>query len=130
GTVSALVTTMYLGRSPDASGHGGTVDSTGTLTFDSGTISVGTLIAGYQPRNIGDYGVGIINVSSNATLGSGATLIVSGNLDLGFTAGSAGAQASLGALNITNGTVFANNIVPGTNSSQSAITLAGGRLFV
>jgi fibronectin-binding autotransporter adhesin len=128
GTVNALVTTMYLGRSPDGA-NGGSTDSSGTLSFDSGSISVGTLIAGYEPRATNDWGIGVINVSTNATLGSGATLTISGSLGLGFAAGGNGAVNTSGTLNVTNGTVFANTIIPGTNS-QSTINLMGGRLIV
>jgi autotransporter-associated beta strand protein len=128
GTVNALVTTMYLGRAPDGANTGSSACS-GTLSFDSGSISVGTLIAGYQPRAINDWGVGVVNVSSNATLGSGATLTVSGSLDLGFAAGGNGAGNTSGTLNITNGTALINTIVPGTNS-LSAVNVIGGRLIV
>jgi fibronectin-binding autotransporter adhesin len=129
GTINALVGTMYIGRAPDGN-NTGTAHCTGVLTFDSGVFNVATMIAGFQPRAIGDAGVGTVNVSSNATLGAGATLIVSGSLTLGSAAGGAGATATSGTLNITNGIVLANNIIPGTNSSISTINLAGGRLVV
>jgi hypothetical protein len=127
GTINALVGTMYIGRAPDNS-NTGTAQCAGLLTFDSGIFNVGTMIAGFQPRAIGDAAVGTVNVSSNANLGSGATLIVTGSLTLGSAAGGTGAAATSGTLNITNGTVFANEIIPGTNSSISTINLAGGRL--
>jgi fibronectin-binding autotransporter adhesin len=129
GTINALVGTMYVGRAPD-NNNTGTAHCIGVLSFDSGVFNVGTLIAGFQPRAIGDAGIGTVNISSNATLGAGATLIVSGSLTLGSAAGGAGATATSGTLNITNGTVLANNIIPGTNSSVSTINLAGGRLVV
>jgi fibronectin-binding autotransporter adhesin len=129
GTINAQVGTMYVGRAPD-NNNTGTANCIGVLTFDSGVFNAGTLIAGFQPRAIGDAGVGTVNVSSNATLGAGATLIVSGNLTLGSAAGGGGAANTSGTLNITNGTVLANDIVPGTNSSISKINLAGGRLVV
>jgi autotransporter-associated beta strand protein len=128
GTINALVGTMYVGRAPD-NANTGTANCIGVLTFDSGVFNAATMIAGFQPRAIGDAGVGTVNVSSNATLGAGATLVVSGSLALGSAAGGAGAANTSGSLNTTNGTVFANNIVPGTNSI-SRINLAGGRLVV
>ncbi len=129
GTINALVGTMYIGRAPD-NNNTGTAHCAGVLTFDSGIFDVGTMIAGFQPRAIGDAGVGTVNVSSNATLGSGATLIVRGGLTLASAAGGAGATTTSGTLNITNGTVLANNIIAGTNASVSTINLAGGRLVM
>ncbi len=129
GTVNALVGTMYVGRAPDGN-NTGTQRCTGALTFDSGLFSVGTLVAGYQPRAISDAGVGTVNVNSNATLGTGATLVVSGNLNLGLAAGGTGAATTSGTLNLNNGTVLAYAIVPGTNGALSAINVAGGRLVV
>jgi hypothetical protein len=128
GTINALVNTMYLGRSPDGA-NGGTTDSTGTLSFDSGIFTVRTLIAGYEPRATNDFGIGVINVSSNTALGSGATLVVTGTLDLGLAAGGGGAINTYGALNVTNGAVFANTIICGTNNSpNNSINLIGGLL--
>jgi autotransporter-associated beta strand protein len=128
GTVNALVGTMYVGRAPDGNNSGGT-QCAGTLTFDNGIFNVRQVIAGYQPRAIGDAGVGTLNVSSNSTLSAGATLVISSNLTLGLATGGTGAANTAGTLNLTNGTVLAYSITPGTGS-HSTITLAGGRLVV
>ena len=129
GTINALVGTMYIGRAPD-NNNTGNANCVGVLTFDSGVFNVGTMIAGFQPRAIGDAGVGTVNVSSNATLGAGATLIVRNSLTLASSAGGAGATTTSGTLNITNGTVLANDIIAGTNASVSTINLIGGRLVL
>src|SRR5262249_19550544 len=127
GTIDALVGTMYVGRAPDGA-NTGSANCSGTLTFDSGVLNINTLIAGFQPRAIGDAGAGVINVNSHATLGSGASLVVS-SLTLGSAAGGAGALNTSGTLNITKGTVMAGSIFPGTNS-VSTIGLNDGQLSV
>jgi autotransporter-associated beta strand protein len=125
GTVNALVNAMYIGRAATDTANNDAGTSTGTLTFDDGVINVGTLYLGYQPTNTAKVGQGTMNVSSNATAGAGATLVVTGNLNLGLSSGGTGAASTTGTLNLTNGTVLANAIVPGTNST---INLAGGWL--
>ena len=125
GTVNALVNTMYVGRAANTTSGSGT--SAGTLTFDDGVFNVGTLYVGYQPTNSAKAGAGAVNVNSNATTGAGATLVVTGTLNLSLTTGGIGAASTSGVLNITNGTVLANAIVPGANST---INVAGGWLVV
>jgi hypothetical protein len=56
--------------------------------------------------------------------------MVRGNHPLGCAAGGTGAATTSGTLNITNGTVLANAIVPGANGALSAINVYGGRLVV
>ena len=118
GAVNALVTTMYLGRSPNASGSRA---ATGTLTFGAGTISVGTIYDGYQAYTNTDYGAGTINVN-------GTGLLQVGILNLAATAGSTGTATTTGTLNIANGTVQVGTIA--TGAGQSAISLASGTLVV
>jgi len=125
GKVNALVNTMYVGRAANTTSGSGT--SIGTLTFDDGVVNVSTLYIGYQPTNSAKAGVGTVNVSSNATAGAGATLVVTGNLNLGVSTGGTGAASTSGTLNLTNGTVQAFNIVPGANST---INVAGGWLVL
>ena len=125
GTVNALVNNMYVGRAAYTATGSGT--STGTLTFDDGVFNVSTLYIGYQPTNSAKAGQGTLNVNSNATAGAGATLVVTGDLNLGLSMGGTGAASTSGTLNLTNGTVLANAIVPGVNST---INVAGGWLVV
>jgi len=121
GTVNALVTTMYIGRSPNISG-GHAV--TGTLTFGAGTISVGTIYDGYQAFSDTDYGVGTINVN-------GTGLLQVNTLNLALTTGGTGDTSASGTLNIS-GTVQAGSILGDVvnNAGQSTITLSGGTLTV
>lgn len=118
GTVDALVTTMYLGRSPNNSNnHPGT----GTLTFEAGVFNVATLIAGYQATAVTDYGVGNVNVNGTGTL-------IVNNLMLGVTVSSSANTA--GTLILGGGSVQANSIIPGTNGANSTVTLNSGTLII
>lgn len=128
GLVAATVDTMNIGRASGAATGSGT--STGILAFDAGTITTRTLNVGFQPTTGSKVGIGTAGVSSNALMGLAATLVVRGNLTLGSAAGGTGAATTSGTLNITNGTVLANAIVPGTNGALSAINVYGGRLVV
>jgi len=121
GTVNALVTTMYIGRSPNVSG-GRT--ATGTLSFGAGTIGVGTIYDGFQPFNSSDNGFGTINVDGPGTLQVGT-------LNLAFTTGGAGTNTTSGTLNINGGAVLAGTISGDTNAAgQSTINLNNGSLTI
>jgi fibronectin-binding autotransporter adhesin len=122
GTVNALATTMYLGRSPNVSGGNG---ARGTLAFSAGTISVGTLYAGYQAFSDNDYGVGLLNVS-------GTGLLQVGTLNLGVTTGGSTTNVTSGTLNINGATVQAGTITAGASSTNTAsiIDLNGGTLAI
>jgi hypothetical protein len=121
GTVDALVDTMYIGRA--ASAGSATNGAVGVLTMGAGNLSVNTLYAGYQPAANGNYGVGTLN------LNGGGKLSVSGPLSLGLTSGGTGAASTLGALNVSGGTVAAGNIVGGAGSSNT-ITISSGALLL
>jgi hypothetical protein len=123
GIVNALVNTMYVGRGSTTANGVNINPSTGILTFDAGTFNVDTLWAGLQ-SNSGTYkiGVGTINVNTNSALAASGTLIVNGTLNL--ASATANALTTSGTLNINNGTVLANNIVPG--SGVSTINMYGG----
>lgn len=122
GTVNALVTTMYLGATPNAAGPH---PSTGTLTFGAGTINVATLFDGRQAYNTSDNGVGTVNVN-------GTGILQVGTLDLGFTTGTGESSPTTGTLNINGGTVEAGTIAGDTNNNtgQSTVTLNGGTLAI
>lgn len=123
GTVNALVTLMNLGRSPGPSGADS--PSEGTLTFGAGTISVGTLYAGYQFYANNDFGVGTINVN-------GTGLLQVGSLNLGITAGSS-TNVTTGMLNINGATAELGTVTAGLSSrtnTASVINLAGGTLVI
>jgi hypothetical protein len=130
GTVNALVSTAYIGRAPDSTGGSG--NSTGTLTLNGGVFNVGTMYIGLEPtNNSSKQAIGTVNVVSNDTSGAAQTLIVTGSLNMGFNGGGASSVAS-STLNLTNGTVLAYAIAPGTNANATSINInvAGGVLVV
>ena len=128
GYVNALVDTLTIANSPavwDNITYANAVS--GTLTFGAGTIQANTLNVSYNNAigtSLYDYGVGTVN------LNGAAELIVTGTLNLAFAAGSPSAPSVLpaGTLDIDGGAVFANTIVPGTNSAISTIIVNGGSL--
>jgi fibronectin-binding autotransporter adhesin len=120
GTVNALVNTMYIGRSPNASGPN---PATGTLNFGAGTFAATTVYDGYQAFGTSDNGVGTINVS-----GSGLLQISTLNLAL-TTSGES--SPTTGALNITNGTADLGTVVCDSHAAgQSTINLVSGTLEI
>jgi fibronectin-binding autotransporter adhesin len=120
GTVNALVKTMYIGRSPNASGPHA---ATGTLAFDAGTFAAGTIYDGYQAFGTSDNGVGAINVG-----GTGQLQV--GTLNLAWTT-SGEASPTTGALNITNGTAQLGAVVCDSHAAgQSTINLVNGTLVI
>ena len=112
GTVNAFVTTMYIGRTPNASGA---VPAKGTLTFGAGTIAAGTVYAGYQASSNTDWGVGSINVY-------GMGVLQVGTLNLSQVTAGPATNSNTGTLTISGGTVDAGTIV-GSGLSQSTVTL-------
>ena len=121
GTVNALVNTMYIGRSPNASGPHAAV---GTLLFNAGTIAAGTIYDGYQAYSNSDNGAGTIGVS-------GTGLLQVGTLILGPTTGGTGATNTEGILNVVGGSVEAGTINTDTNGMGiSAIDLTNATLVL
>jgi autotransporter-associated beta strand protein len=128
GYVDALVGTLNVGRAANNTSSGGT--ATGTLAFDNGIFRVTTIFDGNQPANSSKNGVGTITVGTNATLS------VSGNVNLGIATGGSGASTTSGTLTIDGGIVSVNSVVCGTKGigSSSAVSLGasfnGGTLTV
>ncbi len=120
GTVNALVNTMYIGRSPNASGPN---PATGTLTFDAGTFAVATIYNGYQAFATSDNGVGTINVS-------GTGLLQVGTLNLALTTGGESSPTT-GTLDVTNGIAQLGTVVCDPHAAgQSTINLVDGTLVI
>jgi fibronectin-binding autotransporter adhesin len=120
GNITMLVDAMQLGQAGNAAAQG-------VLTLDNGVIDVNNATIGNQEIGNGGAGVGIVNLNTNATLGSAATLQVNNTLTLaaatgGLTAGTAG------TININGGTLAANTIANGAGSG--AINLVKGSLSV
>ena len=120
GTVDALVDSMWLARnSPSASG--GSSANNATLTFGAGTINVNNLTNAMLASSARTPSVtGTINVNGTGTL------VVNNNLVMAATnsfIGSAQAQ-----INITGGSVLANQITCGGGISY--IQMTGGLLVV
>jgi len=131
GSVNAMVDVMLLGI--DKNGNTSTTTlNQGVLTFTSGNFNVNTLTPGAQESSTAannEACVGIVNVS-----GAGATLAVNTVLELGHTTiaaptGSAPARTS-GALNITNGNAYVNNVIVGNLSTNNTVLVNGGSLTV
>jgi pectin methylesterase-like acyl-CoA thioesterase len=131
GTVDARVDQMYMGIDKNTSTGSG--PNMGTLTFTSGTVDINTLVMGAQesPNGTTAACAGVVNVS-----GATATLVVNSNMALGSTVllaavGNA-ATGTFGTLNVTNGTVTANNITActTTTSTKNAINLLNATLTV
>ena len=130
GSVDAMVDLMFLGIDKNANSGAGA--NTGTLTFTAGSFNINALTLGAQESSTAaneNPCVGIVNVS-----GAGATLTVNNVLELGHTAISAptstGPANTLGALNITNGAAYVNNIIVGALSAGNAVLVSGGALIV
>jgi autotransporter-associated beta strand protein len=127
GIVNIAVDRMNVGRASSAGT--GANNSTGSLLFDAGTVTVNTLNLGFQSTANAKFGTGTVGVNSNSTIGASATLIVRGSAILGNAAGGTGAAVTSGTLGLTNGTVLAYSIAPGTGS-VSTVTMSGGKLIV
>jgi pectin methylesterase-like acyl-CoA thioesterase len=131
GTVNAFVNVMSLGRDSTSSSTWAGPNK-GTLTFTAGTIDANTLLIGNQsvgPSTSTTPNVGIVSV-----IGANALLRVNTTLTLGNTANSTStaAQNTYGTLNVTNGTVYANNVTVGayTTSGNNAINLTNATLII
>lgn len=124
GTINALVNTLDVARSsPNCTTPSSVV--TGTLTFNAGSIAAATVNVSDNPASGGAYyspAAGMVNVN-----GTGA-LIVSGALNLGLTPGSQFGGTPVATLNVKGGSVWANNVVAGTNGTISTINVVGGSL--
>jgi len=129
GTVNALVNVMSLGRDAAVNNDAWAGPHKGVFTFTNGTVDVNTLILGNQSLETGTSStpsLGVFNV-----IGSGAWLKVNTVMALGTTTlANAAGTGTRSLLNITNGTVNANNITVGVNSVSNIINLANGTLIV
>jgi autotransporter-associated beta strand protein len=122
GSVDALVDTLLIGRSQKTTG----ANSTGVLTFTSGTIDANTVQLGFQAQSgATSAGIGRMNVN-----GSGAVLVVNTTLELGHTSGGGGTTNTFGVLSINGGAVYVNSIIAGGNSGPNALNINGGALLV
>ncbi len=127
GTVDALINVLAIGRDASA------VDTwagphRGSLTFSAGTIDANTILVGDQALETGASTTacaGLINVLGSAVLraNTGMTL---GLTTLTTTAGA----NTLGTLNVSGGTVYANTIAVGASSSANKIALNNATLIV
>lgn len=122
GSLDAQVVTLYVARSYNLASQTGVGLSTGTFTYDSGSIVARTVEIGYQSQVSNGRATGTLNVGSNATL------LVSNDLRLARFVGAqdtSGAFAN-GTLNIRGGTVnVMGNLVDGGGSSTVLITNNG-----
>jgi autotransporter-associated beta strand protein len=120
--VDALVDTLMLGRSQKTTG----ANSTGVLTFNSGTIDANLVQLGFQAQSgATSAGIGRINVN-----GPGAVLVVNTMFELGHVSGGGGTTNTFGVLSINGGAVLANWIIAGAASSPNEINMNGGTLLL
>lgn len=129
GTVDAMVGTMILGR--DRNSGTAASGNAGTVRFSAGTINVNTLYLGDQAGTTTATSItGTMNL--DGVNGATPTLVVNGNLTLGFTTLTTGGAtlATAGKLNVTNGMVLASNIVVGAASTNDTIILTNSTLIV
>ena len=119
GTINAMVDTLGVAVSSPNSTAGSSVVK-GTLKLDAGTIWAGTVNISDNPATAASPADGIVTVDGTGTLA------VSGTLNLGLTPGTP-FPAPSATLNI-GGTVWANFVAAGTNSTISAINISGGLL--
>jgi len=128
GWVDALIATLSLGHDRSG-GETGTTVTRGTLTFTAGTINASDVYianSAYGASGNSNPMQGVLNVN-----GAAATLVATNNLTLGFSAGNTTqGKASFGTLNVTSGTVLANNVAVGAYSTSNAISIVNGTLIV
>ena len=130
GTVDALIDSLVLGKTtttvPSSFATSNRV-STGTLTFNAGTIDVNTLTNGWQLGNANsgtaswDSAIGVVNVN-------GGTLRVNDRMVLAKGVTSISPAVVQGTLNVRNGTLAANRILNGGGNAR--ITLTNATLFL
>ena len=129
GTVDARVETMSLGRDTTAAQTSSSAVNRGVLTFTDGTIDVNTLFVGHEAFAVAANtvpSIGIVNLNA-----AGATLVVNSNLTLGFTTvSSTAAQKTTGTLNVSGGTLIANNISVGAVSGVNSITVNNSGILI
>ena len=130
GTVDALVTTMFVGRSYDLNSNSSrNGNGTGTLSFTGGTIDATTVNLGSQVQNNNGLVTGVMNVRTNAKLFVNA-LNIGRTVGIGFN----GTGAGNGTLNVLYGgqVTVTNNISENSSLSvgSSTINLTNGTLNV
>lgn len=128
GTVNALVDVMSLARDAASSNDTWAGPHKGVFIFTNGTVDVNTLLIGNQSLETGTSttpSLGIFNVA-----GAGALLKANTVMTLGTATLAAPGAKTVGILNVTNGTVLANNITVGVNSVTNIINLMNGALIV
>ncbi len=119
GSVSIMTSTLQLGTA----GTNG-VGALGVLTADNGIINANNVLVGDQTVSFassGAVGVGIINLNTNSTYGTNATLLVNNTLTLGAVTGTPNAGTA-GTININGGVLVASTITNGGAGSTVNIT--------
>ena len=118
GTLDAQVDALYVGRSQSAPSGLGV--ATGTWTFTRGTLNVNTLEVAYQVA-----GTNLVTVFGTVNVSGSASLVVNASLRLGRP--TAATNQPVAVLNISGGTVQANQVV--TESTNTTITITSGTLL-
>jgi pectin methylesterase-like acyl-CoA thioesterase len=129
GTVNILANVMSLARDGANSAYTWAGPHKGVFIFTNGTVDVNTLIVGNQSLETGSSTtpcLGIFNVAGAGALLRVNTALTLGNTTLATLAGT----NTMGFLNVTNGTVLANQIAVGTYSVTNIINLDNATLVV
>ena len=118
GNVTVMADTMQLGQG----GNPG-ANSQGTLTFNNGSVNANNATIGNQEVSSGGTGVGIVNISTNATL------TVNNTLTLAAVSGTV-TPGTAGTINVNGGALAAGTIVNGAgvgtiNVTNGTLTLTG-----
>jgi autotransporter-associated beta strand protein len=131
GIVDALVSQLVVGRSVNAANANSANATTGTLSFDGGTLNVNTAVIGYQMQDYCASAQGTVNVNGTAQM------IVNTSMQLGRFMGANESTNghSSAILNINGGSVSVyGNITTATSSlnpaNDSEINLNSGSLYV
>ena len=122
GNVALYAETMQLGQGGTAGAN-----AQGVLTFDNGVVNANDAIIGNQEISSGGMGVGVVNLNTNATFGTNATLVVNNTLTLAAVSGTPTAGTA-GTININGGALVANVVTNG--GGAATINLTNGALTV
>jgi len=123
GLVDAMVDTMIVARSSTGSGAGFPV---GSFTLHAGTVNVNTLQVGVQGSASANGG---LNSATGTVNVNGGLLTVNSSLQLGPTAGGAGAATNRGIITITGGSARLSSISAGAGLGNT-VAISGGSLFL
>jgi hypothetical protein len=130
GTVDLQANTLIISRIPTNDRFAETSGSAqGTLSFSRGTMDVNTLYLGLNSWGNGSAAQGTLNVQGTAKLVVNSAMVL-GISTNGNPYGLDRSTETMGALNISGGTVTASSIQAGFFSTNNTIAMTNGTLIV